>query len=232
MQNNERETLSSLFYFRHCMKRNLFSLLVLTVALMQTSCLEIIQTIEVHKDHSGIMSLEVDYSQIEGLSALTGQADAQRMVDAASRKWSRELAQFLRQQDGVSHVETSFSPQKGRNGISFRFRDEGSFNRAIYAIAGQNRAKPAILKLRNKKLKVRNLTPYIKLFLDEKAQNQLELFSGLVHVREVYKVPGKIRRASNRPQVTDQQQGITMRYYILSDVVEGKKNTGIKIRYQ
>ncbi len=197
-----------------------------------SSCLEIVQEIEIEKDGSGSMMFMIDYSSLNGITSLTGNSDAQRQIDSESRKLARELAGMLKGQEGISEVRTDFSRSEGRNSISFHFRDADAFNKAIYGIAGAKREGPAVLKINNKRIKVRNLTPYMSLLLDEQSKNQLDLFGDLVNVHEIYKLPGKIKRASNRPQQLSKENGYVHRYYNLGDVLDGKKNTGIKIRYQ
>ncbi len=197
-----------------------------------SSCLEIVQEIEIEKDGSGSMMFMIDYSSLNGITNLTGNSDAQRQINSESRKLARELAGMLKGQEGISEVRTDFSRSEGRNSISFCFRDADAFNKAIYAIAGATREGPAVLKINSKRIKVRNLTPYMSLLLDEQAKNQFDIFGNLVNVHEIYKLPGKIKRASNRAQKILKEKGYVHRYYNLGDVLDGKKNTGIKIRYQ
>ncbi len=236
MQNKSKGDLSPFFLSYESMVLSLprirFIFILLILALAFSSCVEIVQEVELNKDESGSFQIRFGYGGMRQLAAYTGLNDMERRLASESRKLASEYAAILKKQEGISMVRIGKSGRKGYTSLSFKFTNYHAFNRAIYALAGLDREKPNIMKVKNGKITLRNLAPFIRRYLKRQDDLQLDLFAEFVQIKEIYRMPGKISKATRNPYYVQKNSGYVERGYSLDALMRGKEKSGIKIRFQ
>ena len=136
--------------------------------------------------------------------------------------------------DGISNVNYNISKKTGDYGFSFDFENSKKLNQALYHISGNKKGffSPSYLKVSKKKIKKLNISPWVKKYLErEKIEIPESSITNMINYRTEYYLPDKIKSVSNRKaKINGRSNGASMSY-LLTDVINNKVNTGIRIRY-
>lgn len=198
-----------------------------------SSCLEIIEKISIHDNKSGTVSYSLQaqdggsiFSSLTSLFSMSVENEVRREAD--------KLIGELLKQPGISNVKYNLSGSSASYYLQFDFSDYKSFNNALYAISGNKKTffSPGYLKVTNSRFKKLNFSPYIKKYLErENVEFPSPLITEMIYFKSVVQVPGAIRRVKPSGKTTklDSQQA-TQRFK-LSEIMENKVDTGLKIRY-
>lgn len=209
-------------------------IIILVSAFVMQGCIEITEEVNVNEDASGSISLSVNAGGGSPLLALLGHyADVNLAGELKDN--ARQVMWILKSQEGISNVKLSQGKRKGSIELSFDFKDDKSLNNALYAAAGSRKTfwQPAIYKINDHRFVRKNTTRWMmKLLKQEEDKIPDESLFDLVEVRSVYHMPaeaGKVKSSDEVKASADMRTFSTSHF--LSDLVDDKINTRIKIRY-
>ncbi len=210
--------------------RNVWLLLVAVVMLQ--GCIEIGEEVTVNPDRSGRLSLSVSLSQGDVLMQLLGRYVDLSGMDEIGRK-AEQAAFVLQSSPGISNVDYRFSRRSGNINLAFDFDNHRSLNRALYAVAGMNKTflQPGIYKIRNHTFTKKNMTTWFRLLVKQAGGQYDEALLDLVEIRSVYHLPKPVTRVSDKNATVSQDGRRVSTSAYISDVINQKINTGIRIRY-
>gem|GEM_PF-559663 len=212
-----------------------FIIILLTPLLLLQSCIEIVEEVTIHQDQSGNIALSVNTGGNNNpFMALINQfADMSFMDDITTN--AMRVNDILKNQEGISNVRYTESRRKGQLELAFDFEDEKSLNNALYAVGGYEKSffQPKLYKIKKNKFVRKNTTGWIiKLIEQEKENIPDEAIFDLIEVKSVYHFPHDARciRAPKNVVSSDDNHTYTSSNY-LSDLIDKKTNTRIKIKY-
>jgi len=213
-------------------KLKLFILLIPVIFLFQ-GCIEITEEITVHDDGSGSLSLSVG-ADANPLMLLLGQYADVNLADDF-KKEARITYNLLKSQKGINNVNLSQNRFKTGMQLSFDFEDDDALNDALYAVSGVEKTfwQPDIVKIRKHKFVRKNTTGFLLHLLEEEKDNiPDEALFELVKVKSIYHIPAKAKRVRSSMELksSGNDQTFTTSHF-LSDLVDDKINTKIKIKY-
>jgi hypothetical protein len=215
--------------------RKFLVLIILVSSFFMQGCIEIVEDIHINQNLSGTLSLSVNADGGSNIfMALLGQyADLSLMDEIRSNAVMAK--DRLRNQKGISNVSFSGSPRKGSLQLSFDFEDDKALNEALYAIADYEKPfwQGKIYKINQHKFVRKNTTPWIKLLLEQEKENiPDDVLFDLIELKTLVHIPAKAKKINKRCNAiaTDGDRTFATSN-ILSDVLDEKRNTRIKIRY-
>ncbi len=213
------------------------SLLIIIIAplLLLQSCIEIVEEVTINKDRSGRIALSVNAGGNNNpFMAFVNQFADMSFMDEVSAN-VMQVNDILKSQDGISNVRYTESRRKGQVELSFDFENKKALNNALYAAGGYEKTffQPKLYKIKKNKFVRKNTTAWmIKLIEQEKENIPDEAIFDLIKIKSVYHFPGKARCISAPKNVVSSDKGRTFTSSnYLSDLIDKKTNTRIKIKY-
>jgi pyruvate/2-oxoglutarate dehydrogenase complex dihydrolipoamide acyltransferase (E2) component len=198
-----------------------------------TSCIDLLHEIKINADQSGQAFIGIEATTLGMLAnldpALIDEKIKQNVID-----FPLKSAAKLARVKGISNIKALGRIEKGRIGIQFDFVDEKALNDAYYALADQEKKAiyPKIVKISNHRVKVRNMTPIIKRYL-EKNQNAF-LDNELIkyfRYRTVIEVPSVVKIASIKQGNVGGNGSLLELNVPMNKLLTQKQNSGTKFRY-
>lgn len=208
--------------------------LLATVIVLQ-GCIEIVEEVTINENRSGSLSFTVQAGGGSNpLIALFRQYADMSFMDEI-RDNAELVSRVLKASDGISNVRFTESHRNSRMILSFDFEDDKKLNQALYASAGIEKTflQPNIYKIRNHKFVRKNTTGWImKLMEQEQDHIPDEIIFDLVQIKSVYRIPNQARKIKVPENFVASQNGRTFTgTNFLSDLIDEKVNTRIKLRY-
>ncbi len=209
------------------MNKILKFLSLLFISLSFSSCIELVEEININPDLSGDYHL---YIQHQGLDFLLDYiADD---IDISSIQIGIER---LKIQSGIRAVKSDIRPRKGKFSIQFHFDDATSLNRAFYASLGVKKQfyHKDFIKIKQRKIKRPNLTPY--LFRYAKANGVLQQIPSdklLDYITYSYHIISSKNIASSTPPNESPNSKEFLQNYRLKSLLSEKESTKSIIRFQ
>lgn len=209
-------------------KRIQIFLLAMTLFIFQ-GCIEIVERIDVNEDKSGSINLSVSVLQgnfLWGLIQLGGELDVLNDIEDYARMAEKSLSQS----EGIHNVKVTRDTKKGEVGLSFDFDNHRQLNRALYEIAGQKKTifMPAIYKVNANSFRKKNMTTLIELLVKEE---EIELIPSFVNYTSEINLPRPAKSVTNSDAILLNKGQKVRTTGVLSEILENKTNTGIKVRY-
>ena len=205
-------------------------LLIVYTGLSLGGCIEITEEITIEKDESGSVTYRISSPAAGGLlSGLLSMIDPD--VERGIVMETEKLIRVLKSQKGISNIR--YSLQGGQDGyfVTFDFADCTDFNTALYAMGGAKRTflSPDYMKISKRRFKKFNFTPSLKRYLDrEGLALPAPALSSNVTFRSTVHTPRDIRKVKNG---TRKDTRTSVQRFRISDILDGKANTGINVRY-
>lgn len=201
--------------------------------ILLTGCIEIVEDITIHPDRSGTVSYSIEVTKAGAL--LSGLAS---LVDASWEGQIRmEADNFIRRlqaQPGISNIHYDLPGRNGTYSLTFDFEKESDFNEAIYEVSGNKKTifSPGYLKIGNSRIKKFNFSPWLRRYIENQ---DLEMPSPLItdniYFRSVIHTPEDIKRVNSETQGAFKSSRETVQKFLMTDILNGEVNTGIRIRY-
>ena len=207
--------------------------LLVSIILFLSGCIEIVEDITINSDQSGKLVYRIETS--EGGSffkSLTNLFDisVEDQVRSEAEKFIREL----QAQPGISNIQYNLNRRSGSYFLQFDFKDYKSLNNSLYAISGNKKTilTPGYLKIGNSRFKKINFTPWLKKYIEkENIQFPSSLMTDMVTYKVIVRVPDDIIRVKPGEMIINQSKRKAVQQFRFTDILDGKVNTGIKIRY-
>ena len=221
--------------FRKLSTRKILVFVFLLSTFLMQGCIEIVEDITVNENQSGRLTLSVNVGGSNNLFlAVLGQyADLELMNEIRSNALMAK--ERLRNQEGISNVSFNGNTRKGNIQLSFDFENDKVLNKALYAIADYEKPfwQSGIYKINKHKFVRKNTTPWIKLLIDQEKENiPDEALLDLIEIKTVVHIPAQAKkvRKPGRVIASNGERTFTTANN-LSDLMDEKRNTRIKIRY-
>jgi len=214
-------------------KRFLFPLFILAMTISMQSCIEIVEEITVNEDQSGSMSLSAGVNNTNSIFGLVGSftdisfmGDLEREVEIVMNK--------LKAQEGISNVHFSKLETGGKYALSFDFKNCKALNKALYAVNDEEKTffQPSFYKIKKNKYRRKNITNWANMLLEKEKDNLPdESLFDLIEYTAVVNLPRQVKsvKASDVVMSKDEKTVSTSNY--ISDILNKKINTSIKVRY-
>ena len=214
-------------------KIGLKSVVLLLTLFLFTGCIEIVEDITVHADRSGTVSYRLETSGAGGfINGLASLLDVS--VEDNVRREAEKLIRALQDQEGISNIGYNLGGRSGIYFLQFDFSNYRSLNDALYAISGNQKTffSPGYIKIGRSRIRKLNFSPLINKYIQKEG---LELPSPLITDNIIYKsvirTPADIKRVRSGVTANQKSPRQTMQKFMLTEVINGEVNTGIKVRY-
>jgi len=210
-------------------------LLIVASAFWLQACVEIVEEVRLNDDQSGSISLSVSLGGNNNpLLALMGQYTDTPFLDQVNENIV-QFTQILQSQEGISKVHFFDNKRKGSMELSFDFNNDKNLNKALYALAGYQKKffQPDIYKIKKQKFVKKNTTDWIVKLIEQERENiPDEILFDLIKIKSVYHIPEKALKIKTSQNVvsSNNDQTFTSSTF-LSELIDNKINTRIKIRY-
>ncbi len=205
----------------------LFLLLILIISF--TSCFDIHEKITIYNDQSGTYRIAIENSGIMGtLAMLSGGSQYGEMLSKLD-----SLALFLSQREGITKVNSNFSPRNGDLFLAVDFENSKDFNKSLYAYFGYEKwhwAKQYI-KVKKRKFQRMNLSPWIAKYIEN---NNITIpyqeYLGDIMLRTEVVFPGEV--TSTKGENLQVNGTVLNQNLSLISLLHNKKSTKLKIKYK
>lgn len=212
--------------------RQLFPIILILIFSL-TSCIEIVEEININKNKSGKISIKIESDNAGLLLNIVNNLVGNSYEDQIKAELNK-IASKLTNEKGINNVEINLNDRDGQYGISCDFSNTEDLNRALYKAFGYKKTifSPGYIKAGSHKLKKMNITPYVKKYLDKE---DIAIPDGyiidLIDYKCIYHLPDEIRSVSNsNAEISNNSKTVIIEFPI-EEVLDNKVNTGIKIRY-
>lgn len=212
--------------------KQLFPILFIFVFSL-TSCIEIVEEININKNKSGNISIKIESDNAGLLINIVNNLVGNSYEDEIKAEL-KKIADKLTNQKEINNVKINLNERDGQYGISCDFENSKDLNQALYKAFGYKKTifSPGYIKAGNHKLKKMNITPYVKKYLEkEKIVIPEGYIIDLIDYKSIYHLPDEIKSVSNNnAEITNNSKTAIIEFPI-KEVLDNKVNTGIKIRY-
>lgn len=211
--------------------RRFFSLFIsIIIAISFTSCIDLIEEISINKDLSGHYELRLEAGGLGGMMSMAG-----GQMEIPAIKELDEKVDLLKHQAGISHVQKKIHLKSMQFYISFDFEDEKSLNEAMYQLATveSNVFIKKFLKIRKHKVIRPNLTPYLKLLIeDQNLMDQIpsEDMLSYVNYKFILNTPTEIKQVKGKRAIIQSNKKTVISSFSFKDLLVNKENVYLKIK--
>ncbi|MCF8368410.1 MAG: hypothetical protein K9G76_05150 [Bacteroidales bacterium] len=208
-------------------------IIILSIFVVLTSCIEISEKITVNENKSGKLSYTLKINESGGLiGLLTGLFD--NSIEDQIIGETQKLKNQLISQPGISNVELITDSPDGLFVFSFEFENTKYLNRALYSISGTKKTifTPGYVKIKKHKLKKVNFTPWVKMYLKKENISLPDpaILSMITYQSEI-ELPGPVKNIRPAAFNLSTNRNTASNAYKLQDILEEKINTGVTIKY-
>ncbi len=212
--------------------RQLFPIIFILVFSL-TSCIEIVEEININKDKSGNISIKIESDNAGLILNIVNNLVGNSYEDEVKAELNK-IASKLTNQKGINNVKINLNERNGQYGISCDFENPEDLNQALYKSFGYKKTifSPGYIKAGRHKLKKMNITPYVKKYLEKE---DIAIPDGyiidLIDYKCIYHFPDEIKSISNKNAIITNNSKTATIEFPIEKVLDNKVNTGIKIRY-
>lgn len=211
-------------------KINLFFILL---ALLFTSCIEIVEEIIVNKDLSGTIKYSLETNEM-GLffNNISGLFNAS--VEDQVEKEVQKLISKLENQQGITNLSYNLDQRSGDYYLSFDFKDYKKFNNALYEMSGNKKTffTPSYFKIRKHSFKKINFSPWLKKYIEkENIEFPSPMITEMISFYSYIYLPDKISKVKPKDVIIYENENKTKQRFSVSEILNDKVNTSIKIKY-
>ncbi|MDA3905456.1 MAG: hypothetical protein PF484_05205 [Bacteroidales bacterium] len=201
---------------------------LLIISLSFSSCIELVEEIEINSDLSGNYHL---YLEHKGLDFLFNSVNQNLNITEI-----KKILQKLKHQEGISNLTSNIKLNKGVFSIRFDFSDAKSLTKAIYSSFGVKKRfyHKNFLKVNQSKIVRPNLTPYIIKYVKTNGLiNRLPTEKMMDYIKYRYRVISSNSIKSTRPLTNDASfnQLEYNQLYPIKSLLLKKQSTRSIIRY-
>ncbi len=145
----------------------LFRISLLILILGLTSCVDILNELNINADKSGTAFVGIKVNAISSLINLSGDY-LDKEVKNSIISFPSQAASDLSTIAGIHNIKTYSKLALGKIGVEFEFDKPSALNKAYYKLLGKDKKwyYPNIIKIKNHKVKSLNITPFIKHYFD------------------------------------------------------------------
>ncbi len=207
--------------------------IVFFVMLFMTSCIEIVEEINVKPDLSGSITYRIKSDQFTSLfSSLSGMFDQNILKEQLTERFEK-FAMKYKNNKHIKNVKFIIGDNITDASLSFDFSSTKELNLALYEIAGSKKSffAPSYLKISKHKLKKFNIAPYLKKSLKQQDIILPEEFMDMIEIKSIYNLPKSIKSAKGETVILTEQGKSATQVFKFKDVYENNVKTGIKIKY-
>ena len=212
--------------------RRLFPILFIFVFSL-TSCIEITEEVSINKNKSGNISIKIETENSGLLLNIVNNLIGSSYEDQIKAELTK-IESKLKSEKGIENISINLNDKNGEYGISCDFANSADLNKALYKAFGYKKTifSPAYIKSGGHRLKKKNISPYIKKYLEQENITIPDNYiMELIDYKCIYHLPNGIKSVSNnKMEITNNSRTATIEFPI-EEVLENTVNTGIKIRY-
>ena len=213
------------------MKKFIPLLIILSVSL--TSCIEIIEEINVNKDQSGSILYRLETSELGSLlNNFTNLFDVS--IENLLKDKIEELASKLKNKHGIKNVNFSIDERSGSYNLMCDFSNSKDFNSALFEVFGykKNLFTPGYLKVSKHKFKRINFAPWVKKYFEEEdIKIPAEEVLDMITYKTIINLPYEVKSVKNKTaKLSNNRKTVTQSYKAI-DIINNKVNVRSRIKF-
>ena len=213
--------------------RKIVWLFALLLSLGLTSCIDIIDEINLNADKSGTVFIGLESKMLTSIMRIAEEKSDTSTINQFLN-FPSQSADRLKNIKGVHEINAYDIISKGRVGIGFSFDNPKALNKAYYALLDMKKAwyQPNIIKIRKHRIIRMNFTPQLVKQIEQESPDLMDFeFLEYFNVKTVLKLPNNIKEVecADDLRVIDNKE-VAIRYSF-SEVLKEKKSTAYKIRF-
>lgn len=215
-------------------KNRLFSLLlIIVIAISSSSCINLVNHIVINKDKSGTAFIGIEINALSGLIN-TNTDELDKDSKDKIMNFTTPAMEKIKGIDGISNIKSSGLLKLGKYGLKFSFKNAKALNTAYYRLLDMDYKwySPAIIKIRNHSVKVKDVSSQIKEYI---AEDDSEFLSPTIieylNIATIIEVPNNITSVKMDMGETS-YNGKTINVIIpLKSVLKEDASVGFKFNY-
>ena len=206
--------------------------LLLIIVLSMSSCVNIVNLFKINADKSGTAFIGIEINAVSGLLDL-----ASEYIDNDFKKkitvFPAEADEKLKGLKGVSNIKSYLEVNSGKLGVEFDFKNPKALNTALYALLDKERKCyfPDIIKIRKHKVKIRDVSFYIKEYIEDNNEEMSPLVINYIKYNTVVIFPKKIKSVKNNTGFISYDKKTYSNIVPIKDIMEDKAVMGAIIKY-
>jgi len=215
-------------------KHSFVCILVILIASMSlSSCITIINKVKVNADKSGTAFIGVEINMFSKLKTLSSDN-----ISAKEKNTIISFPEIAKQKlsglKGISNIKTYGIVNFGRFGVEFDFKNSKALNKAYYKLMDEDYRwfYPSLIKVKSSMIKVKNLSPYIKSYIED---NEDDLLSPniikYVDVATIIELPRQIKYARIGKGAISHNEKIFTNITPLKSIMNEEVSIGFRLKY-
>lgn len=193
--------------------------------LIFTSCIDLIQDIEINPDKSGRYSLTVDLGILKYFPEETFSGTSELI--SIIQDLPAQAIDALQNNNGITEIENISREEYSVYGIRFKFDNDKSLNKAIYGITDKQKLMfmPDFIRIKRKKVTITNISPFIRQAVSIIQKNSAQSFlteqmSQYINITTRLHLPREAKKAQNH-RVNIEHQTVILKS-TLSELLKGE----------
>jgi len=198
-----------------------------------SSCIEIVETITIHKNHSGNIrySLEAGkYSSFfSGFTEYAGNS-MQEILEYQTAIFKEKLAQMK----GIDSIEYTFNTTANEYFLKFSFTNVNDLNNAVYSISNNRKGffSPDFVKISRHHIVRKNFVPLLNKYIEaQRLDSSYMDFAGFVNFKTIIQMPSPLKCVKGDHCRVSEDQVSVVQTNKLNSIIDNSANLGIRIRY-
>ena len=207
------------------------SIISILLLLITSSCITIINKVEINPDKSGTAFIGVEINVLAKFKSLN--SDISKDEKNTIIKFPEVIKEKLKDIKGISNIKTFGVVNFGRFGVEFDFKNAKALNKAYYRLLDKEYKwyYPSIIKIKARGIKVKNVSPYIKSYIEENKDSFSEDIIKFVDVATVINVPKPIKSVDNDEGSISYNKSIFTYIIPLENIMKDNASMGFRIKY-
>lgn len=206
---------------------------IVLLAFVMTSCIEIVETITIHKNQSGNIrySLEAGkYSSfLSGITEFAG-SSMQETLESQTASFKEKLKQLK----GIDSIEYAFNTTSNEYFLKFSFSNVEDLNNAFYSISNnrKNIFSPDFMKISRHHVVRKNFVPLLNKYIEtHRIDSSYIDFADFVSFKTIVQMPSQIKGVKgDNCRITEDKASVVQSNKV-ANIIAKTANLGIRINY-
>jgi hypothetical protein len=209
--------------------------LIIAVLVIQTSCIDIVEKITIHKNHSGNVRYSLETGKIS--SFLSGFTEFNgNPVTSNLEGQITGFVEKLRQIPGIDSVEYEIDTKTNEYYLRFSFASVKQLNNAVYTILDykKNLFSPIFMKISSHNLRRKNFVPLLNKYIESQSvavDSSFRDFANLISFKTIIQMPTLPKNVSGENCRITEDLGAVIQTHNVTGILENTANLGFRIRY-
>jgi hypothetical protein len=206
---------------------------IILLALLMSGCIEIVETITIHKNHSGNIRYSLETGKFSSFfSGFTEYAGSslQETLENQTAIFKEKLGQMK----GIDSIEYTFNTAANEYFLKFSFTNVKDLNNAFYSISNNRKGffSPDFMKISRHYVVRKNFVPLLNKYIEAQRFDSSYIdFAEFVNFKTIIQMPSQLKGVKGDHCRIAEDQVSVVQTNKVNSIIDNSANLGIRIRY-